>query len=102
MEQWRLPTPHTITFGTEPANLIPPSPNVSVDADGARHGVLTSTSDNLHSGFIQAAPQDRIGLAQAPPGITRFRVTFTKLGVYPYICASHDGLGMKGKVVVLP
>jgi plastocyanin len=95
-------TPHTITFGTEPANLIPPSPNVTVDTDGARHGVVASTSDNVHSGFIQAAPQDRIGLAQAPPGVTRFRVTFTKPGTYPYKCALHDGLGMTGTVVVLP
>ena len=95
-------TPHTITFGAEPANPIPPSANVTVDADGARHGVVASTSDAVHSGFILAAPQDRTGLAQAPPGVTRFRVTFTTPGVYPYICALHDGLGMKGKVVVLP
>ena len=74
----------------------------TVDADGARHGVLNSTSDSVHSGFLQAGPQDRAGLAQASPGVTRFRVTFSKPGIYPYICALHDGLGMKGKVVVLP
>ena len=95
-------TPHTITFGTEPPNPIPPSPNVTVDADGARHGTITSKSDSVHSGFIQAAPQDRIGLAQAPPGVTRFRVTFTKPGYYPYKCALHDLLGMKGVVHVIP
>ena len=95
-------TPHTITFGTEPGNPIPPSSNVSADADGALHATLTSTSDSAHSGFIQAAPQDRIGLPQSPLGATRFRVTFTKPGSYPYICALHDVLGMKGKVRVLP
>ena len=95
-------TPHTITFGIEPANPIPPSPNVTADADGALHATLTSTSDSAHSGFIQAAPQDRIGLPQSPLGATRFRVTFTKSGSYPYICALHDGLGMKGRVRVLP
>jgi plastocyanin len=95
-------TPHTITFGTEPTNLIPPSANVTTDADGALHGVVTSTSDSVHSGFIQAATQDRIGLAQAPPGVTRFRVTFTHPGTYTYICALHDGLGMTGKVIVIP
>jgi plastocyanin len=95
-------TPHTITFGVEPLDLFDPSANVTVDTDGARHGVLNSTSDSMHSGFIQAAPQDRIGLAQAPLGITRFRVTFSKPGVYPFICALHDGLGMKGTVTVLP
>jgi len=95
-------TPHTVTFGTEPQDPFPPSPNVTIDADGARHAVLNSPSDSAHSGFIQAAPQDRIGLAQAPSGVTRFRITFNKPGIYPYICALHDVLGMKGKVIVLP
>jgi plastocyanin len=95
-------TPHTVTFGTEPQDPAPPSSNVTVDPDGARHGVLNSTSDSVHSGFLLADPQDRVGLAQASPGVTRFRVTFSKPGVYPYICALHDGLGMKGQVVVLP
>ena len=95
-------TPHTITFGEEPADPVPPSPNVIVDSDGARHVVLNSTSDSAHSGFIQAAPQDRIGLPQSPLGVTRFRVTFTKRGTYHYICALHDELGMVGNIVVLP
>ena len=95
-------TPHTVTFGTEPGNPIPPSPNVTTDPDGARHATLISTSDSAHSGFILAAPQDRIGLPQSSPGSTRFRVTFIKAGSYPYICALHDGLGMKGRVRVLP
>jgi len=95
-------TAHTVTFGTEPQDPVPPSSNVTVDPDGARHGVLNSISDSVHSGFLQAAPQDRVGLAQASAGVTRFRVTFSKPGIYPYICALHDGLGMKGKVIVLP
>ena len=95
-------TPHTVTFGTEPQDPFPPFPNVTIDADGARHAVLNSPSDSAHSGLIQAAPQDRVGLAQAPSGVTRFRVTFNKPGTYPYICALHDVLGMKGKVIVLP
>jgi plastocyanin len=95
-------TPHTITFGTEPANPVPPSANVTTDADGARHATISSVFDIVHSGFIVAAPQDRIGLPQADNGVTRFRVTFTKAGAYPFICALHDDLGMKGKVIVLP
>jgi len=95
-------TAHTITFGVEPANPVPPSANVTVDVDGARHSVINSPADIVHSGFIVAPPQDRIGLAQAPPGVTRFRVTFTSPGVFPYICALHDDVGMKGEVVVLP
>jgi len=95
--------PHTITFGTEPAgDPFPPSANVTLDADGARHAVINSPSDSAHSGFIFAAPQERSGLMQSPPSITRFRVTFIHPGTYPYICALHDNLGMKGKVIVLP
>lgn len=95
-------TPHTITFGVEPADPIPPAGTFTKDADGALHATINSASDNVHSGFIVAAPQERMGLAQAPLGNTRFRITFTHAGVYPYICALHEDLGMKGKIVVLP
>lgn len=74
--------PHTITFGTEPANPNPSSSNVTVDPDGAKHATIGSASDSVNSGFIVAAPQDRIGLAQAAPGVTRFRVTFTTAGTF--------------------
>ena len=94
--------PHTITFGTEPLDLFDPSANVSVDLDGARHAVIHSTSDSVHSGFIAAPPQDRIGLPQSPFAATKFRITFTHPGRYPYICALHDELGMKGEIIVLP
>ena len=95
-------TPHTITFGVVPQDLFDPSANVAVDADGARHAIIASTSENVNSGFIVSAPQERLGLAQAPLGVTRFRVTFTKPGTYPFICALHDNLGMTGRVIVLP
>ena len=97
-------TSHTITFGPEPdpLNQIPPSANVTVDADGARHAFLSSPADVVHSGFITEAPQDRIGLAQAPLGVTRFRATFTGPGVYQYKCVLHDELGMVGQIIVLP
>src|SRR6266542_3027233 len=69
------------------ADPIPPSGNVTVDVDGTLHATITSTSDSVHSGFVISAPQERIGLPQAPLGPTRFRITFTAPGVYPYICA---------------
>ena len=94
--------PHTITFGPEPVDLVNPSADVTVDLDGARHAIIDSISDSTHSGFIIAAPQERRGLAQAPLGVTRFRVTFPNPGVFPYICALHDELGMVGKVTVSP
>jgi plastocyanin len=103
--EWTNPeaaTNHTITFGPEPVNLVPPSGNVFLDSDGARHAIINSPSDVVHSGFISAAPQDRIGLPQPPLAVTRFRVTFTRPGVYDYICSLHDDVGMVGQIVVLP
>jgi len=94
-------TPHTITFGVEPANPVFPV-NATLDPDGALHGTVGSAADSVHSGLILAAPQDEMFLATAPLSVTRFRVTFTHAGVFPYICALHDGLGMKGKITVLP
>lgn len=95
-------TPHTITFGPEPANTMPPSGNVSVDADGARHATLHFVGESVHSGFLQNASENRTGVPQPPPGVTVFRVTFLQAGTYDYTCALHDALGMVGKVIVEP
>ena len=94
--------PHTITFGTEPANPGPPSANVSFDADGAGHATLKVVGDSTHSGIISAVPMNQAGVPQSPPTIPVFRVTFLKAGTYNYICALHDELGMVGKVIVKP
>lgn|SRR6185295_18108055 len=91
---------HTVTFGTEPADPRPPSANVQPTSDGARQAVIASLSDNVNSGFLSSAPQDRANLAQAAPGVTRFRVTFNVPGTFNYICAIHDELGMNGTVIV--
>jgi plastocyanin len=97
-------TNHTVTFGVEPSDppTAPPSSGVRVDPDGARHAVIGSPTDNVHSGLLNPARQDRIGLPQTPLGVTRFRVTFTSPGTFNYICALHDDLGMKGTVLVVP
>jgi plastocyanin len=94
--------PHTVTFGIEPADLMPPSAGVTVDSDGARHAEIGSPTDNVNSGFLIAAPQERVGLAQSPLFVTRFRVTFTSPGTFNYICGLHDDLGMVGTVIVHP
>ncbi len=91
---------HTVTFGVEPADPRPPSTNVTLTLDGARQAVIGTPSDSVSSGFLSPAPQDRANLAQASPGVTRFRVTFTSPGTFSYICAIHDELGMKGTVIV--
>jgi len=93
---------HTVTFGAEPTDPRPPSGNVTLTSDGARQAVISSPADSVNSGFLAPAPQDRANLAQSPPGLTRFLVTFTSPGSYNYICAVHDQLGMKGTVIVHP
>ncbi len=101
--EWRMLDPsinHTVTFGVEPADPRPPSVNVQPTSDGARQAVIGSSTDNVNSGFLSPAPQDRANLAQSPLGVTRFRVTFTSPGTFNYICAIHDDLGMTGTVIV--
>ncbi len=75
---------------------------MTLDADGARHAVISSPTDIVQSGFIAAAFQDRVGLPQGLLGVTRFRVTFVNPGVFNYKCSLHDNLGMVGEVIVLP
>jgi plastocyanin len=95
-------TNHTVTFGVEPLDLMPPSLGVTTDSDGSRHAVIGSPAANVNSGFLGPERQDRVGLVQTPAGITRFRVTFTAPGIFNYICGLHDDLGMVGRVVVQP
>jgi len=91
---------HTITFGAEPVNAMPPSPGLAVDSDGVRHAVISSPNESMNSGFIGSPNQETVGQPQAPLDFTRFRVTFTAPGTFNYICSLHDDLGMKGTVIV--
>ncbi|RAX15935.1 plastocyanin [Pseudarthrobacter sp. AG30] len=68
--------PHTVTFGTEPANVFAPSGTPS-----------NFTGGDLNSGII-------------PPG-GEFSVTFKTAGTFKYICALHDFMGMVGQVRVV-
>ena len=70
-----MAAPHTVTFGVE-------QPNVFVPYGDPTH----FAGQPLNSGIL-------------PPGGS-FTVTFTKKGVYHYICALHDYLHMVGTVVV--
>jgi plastocyanin len=91
---------HTVSFGTEPTDPRVRSANLVQDPDGALHAVISAPTDTVNSGFLSPAPQDRAGLAQSAPGVTRFRVTFMSAGTFDYICAVHDQLNMKGTVIV--
>lgn len=97
--------PHTITFGPDPAgNPFPPGATVTVDSDGSLHAIISSPSQNVHSGAILQALEDEAGVPQntLANNPTRFRATFTQPGTYNYHCVFHDNLGMVGKVIVLP
>ena len=93
-------TPHTITFGTEPMD---PIRSFCQCNHGRRWGAACShqyaayrqCSLWLHHGGTAGSDQDQTTL-----GVTRFRVTFPTPGVFPYICALHDDLGMTGTVIV--
>ncbi len=37
-----------------------------------------------------------------PPGGTTFIMTFSKAGIYDYMCAIHRPLGMEGSITVVP
>jgi len=95
-------TPHTVTFGAPAADPTAVTSNFTMDDDGALHATLDSPSDTGNSGLLLAAPQERLGLPQAPLGTVRVRVTFTHPGIYNYLCSLHFPVGMTGKVTVLP
>jgi plastocyanin len=93
-------TPHTVTFGPEPADPRPHSGNVTLTSDGVLQTIVSSPSDSVNSGLLFLGFQDRPNLPQFPLSVTHFRVTFTSPGTYNYICSLHDNLGMKGTVIV--
>jgi len=101
--------PHTVTSGTSDTLVNDMAlVNVSPQADGALGTTVNSAGNfgnatptgGVNSGFLQASPEDAAGRSQAPPGTTRFRITFNISGTFPYHCALHDIDGMVGKVVV--
>jgi len=51
---------HTITFGAEPTDPMPPSSNVTLDNDGARRATISSPADSAHQASL--LPRRRSGL----------------------------------------
>lgn len=94
--------PHTVTFGAEipgppgaPPGFLPYGGTViSSPTDQVNSGFLISQQlvDYLNAGFLFQPP------VPAPHLSASFK--FTAPGVYHYICALHDELGMIGTVVV--
>lgn len=77
-----IPVPHTVTFGTEPAD-----PSTVVGNPAAYAGGDLSSGILLPPNF-------------GPPGSHTYTVTFTTAGTYHYKCMFHDGMGMVGTIIV--
>jgi plastocyanin len=75
---------------------------MTLDPDGVRHALVSSSTDSVNSGFLGAPNQETNGQPQATLDSTRFRVTFIAPGTFNYICGLHDLIGMIGKVIVKP
>jgi plastocyanin len=101
--EWTIMSPslnHTVTFGTQPADIVDPTPGLPQDLDGVLHAVISPKNPNVSSGFIGIATQEAIFQPQSPPDATRFRVTFPVAGTFKYYCILHDNLNMVGTVIV--
>ncbi len=89
--------PHTVTFGTEPADPIAQLM--------ARGGSTYSGTEDLSSGFMSTKAQFAFYMLSGfplPVALTKYRVTFTTPGTFAYFCAIHDDVGMRAFVHVIP
>jgi plastocyanin len=88
--------PHTVTFGTEPAD-----PVAQLMAYG---GSTYSGTENISSGFMSTKAQYnffQLTGTPLPVALLKYKVTFTAVGDFSYICVLHDGAGMRGTVHVV-
>src|SRR3981081_118116 len=89
--------PHTVLFGIEPPGDVAP-----LIASG---GNTYNGTGTVNSGFLSTKAQYQyfqLAGTPLPVAVTKFTVTFTAAGTWDYICALHDGAGMRGKVIVRP
>lgn len=86
---------HTVSFGAEPGDDFLPTGPPPYTFNG---------TGSVASGFLITKAQfDYLHLESTPlVQTTEFKVTFSAVGTFPYICTLHDQGGMKGVVVVLP
>lgn len=91
---------HTVSFGVgkryfDIATMIPAKqgpPTLLVTPQ-----VMTPSGGGVHrgAGFYNSGFMTTDG-----PGVRSYSLTFTKPGTFEYVCAVHDGFGMKATVVV--
>jgi plastocyanin len=91
--------PHTVTFGDafDPNNPLAEfvaSGGSRYDGTGIANSGWLSTRDQYN--FFQLAG------TPLPVALTKYRLKFTRVGDFPYICAIHDPVGMVGIVHVVP
>jgi len=91
--------PHTVSF-----NLPAPDPTNPLGEFIASGGSRFDGTGIANSGFMSTKEQYayyQLTGTPLPVARTRYRLTFTKVGDYPYVCAIHDGAGMVGVVHVV-
>lgn len=90
--------PHTVTFGNA---FDPNDPLAEFRASGGRTYDGTGVAN---SGWLSTREQFSFyhlaGLG-FPVALTRYKLKFTSVGDFPFICAIHDGAGMFGIVHVV-
>jgi len=90
--------PHTVTFGNA---FDPNDPLAEFRASG---GSRYNGTGVANSGFLSTSQQFsfyQLAGTGLPVAVTRYRLTFTSVGDFPYICAIHDPAGMVGIVHVV-
>jgi len=109
---WNNPdpvTPHTVTFGPEPLDPVPPAPApatlselaflrvAGVDSNPPspqpRHATITASTNRATTTINSAI------FGGTSPRRT-FSATFNASGSFSYTCLLHDEFGMKGAVIV--
>jgi plastocyanin len=101
--------PHTITFGdpVTGCGAAPCNPEQSWNTTTTTHGNLRARYPGHNGDFTGSAQALNSGLVLGlPPSLTHLpkslTVTFTKAGVYSYICALHAYFGMVDTLHVHP
>ncbi|MFN8556046.1 MAG: plastocyanin/azurin family copper-binding protein [Dehalococcoidia bacterium] len=96
---WAMRGFHTVTFNAGKAPLEPIVPGPGPGELTLGPAFLPFPPGEQASGLYDGTRQVSTGAPLGPEG-EPFRLTFTRPGVYPYLCTVHPG--MEGQVTVLP
>jgi plastocyanin len=100
---WAFADPHTVTF-----NPMPPSPEPFIVKPQPNGVPFLLQNPKVHQVFKPAQvydPAQYFNSAVLGNTVRRgatWALTFDKPGVYEYICALHEPMGMKGAITVVP